>query len=329
MGERNVYFERVDVLVEKGEEIHAEVRKKGLLLTKDVALHTALVYMYAKCGSLSKARQVFDEISIHDSISWNALIAGYAQNGLNDEALNCFQQMRYDCLSPSSSTFALVLSASGCLGSAKQGQEIHAEIIMRGLLEHSITLGNALVDMYFKCGLPVMAQEVFEKLPERDNLSWNALITGYAQLGHVNRVFISFTEMMAEGIVPNVITFVLLLTACSYAGLVDEGQMCLDNMSTNYSLAPTLEHYTSLVDLLSRAGCFIKAIILIKTIPTSDRHRLWWVLLGASLRWVNLTVAKWVFEHCMELDGNDASTYICMSNIYADASMQGEFHCPS
>jgi pentatricopeptide repeat protein len=143
-----------------GEEIHAEITKQGLL-AKSVVLGTALVDMYAKCGAVSKAREVFDKLLTRNTVSWNVLIAGYAQNGSSEEALACFSAMKKEGFSPNAATFACVLKACGKLESSESmGEEIHAQLSDGGWLENNLVLGNALVDMYAKRGRIAKAQNV-------------------------------------------------------------------------------------------------------------------------------------------------------------------------
>ena len=111
------------------------------------------------------------------------LIAGYAQNGLGDEALTCFKQMKGSCVCPNSVTYVCILKACGIVRSLVIGEEICAEVRKQGLLEKDLMLGNALVDMFSKCGVLEKAQVVFEQLQVWDAVSWNAMIVGYAQNG--------------------------------------------------------------------------------------------------------------------------------------------------
>jgi hypothetical protein len=389
--------------IERGEEIHMElIMDRFPSETTNIVLGTALVDMYAKCGKLSKAQDVFDSLPVRDAVSWTALIDGYAQHGLfGAHALICSGKMQDEGTAPNAITFASMLKACGCIGSLQKGEQIHAQVSIQGLVEKDIVLGNALVDMYAKCGALVKAQEVFDTLPVRDTIAWTALITGYARYGfsaialscvdkmrhmegrypdaltlisileasgntgssarvgsnlrklgrsgdgisgvsryaqmeeakelvdelkiesdchvgaqEVKGVFSSFTRMAAEGIRPDSVTFIVLLIACSHAGLVEEGKLYFDLMTDVYGLAPSLEHYTCMVDLLGRAGHLESAVRLIENVAPRHRSRLWPILLGSCRKWENSKLGRWVFEHSVKLNGDDASSYVCMSNIY-------------
>mgnify|MGYP002776909459 FL=1 len=189
-------------------------------------------------------------------------------------------------------------------------------------LRNDILMGNAIVDMYAKCGVPAKAQEVFDDLPVQDVVSWNALISGYAQLGKDRGVVVLFDKMIGEGIKPDMVTFTIVLTTCSHSGLLDKGQMYFQTMRTYFGIVPTLEHYTCMVDLFSRAAQFDKAITLIREIATLECLPMWTALLGACQKWGNLMLGKLVFERIIGLDEDNTGAYVCMSNIYAAAVME-------
>lgn len=304
--------------LEMGEVIHAEVDRQGLL-GKDNVLGNALVDMYAKCGALEKAQKVFDKLQSRGVATWTALIAGYVHHGQDDEALSCYEQMRGEGIYPDDVAFGCILKACGNLGAVQKGKEIHGEA---GQQDKDSVLGTALVDMYAKCGLLVKAQEAFDKLLVPTVAAWTALITGYAQAGLAHMVVKSFIKMTREGIEPNVVTYVVLLTACSHAGLVDEGQLYFETMSSVSHIDPTLEHHTCMVDILSRAGQFDEAVCVIEMVPLADRLLLWSVMMGASRKWADVELGRLAFEHAVQLDQKFPTAFICLSHLYAAAGMQ-------
>lgn len=282
-------------------------------MERDNVVGTALVDMYAKCGALGKAQKVFDKLPTRNLVTWNALIAGYAQHMLGDEAWSCFEQMRDEGLSPDAITFISIVKACGNLGAVQKGEEIHAELSKHGLREEDITLGTALVDMYANCGELVKAQEVLDELPVQCVAAWTALISGYAQIGEVKMAFDSFDKMIGGGLEPDSITFLVLLTACSHAGLMEEGQQYFETMSSVYCIIPTSEHHLCLVDLFGRAGQIQEAITIIEKVPRCDHLLLWSALVSACPKWQNVEFGRWVFDHAVLLDGRSATAYVCMS----------------
>ena len=197
----------------------------------DVSVANAVVTAYAKCGSISDAHSVFENMKDRNVVSWTSLISGYVQHGLDDEALNCFHIMQSEGLAPNAVTFTCILKASGIIGAIDKGKQIHEEIIYNGLLEKDIVLGNALVHMYVECGAPEKAHQVLEKLPVQHEGSWCSVIIGYAKQGRGHEALGCLERMQSEGLSPDDITFVCILTACSHAGLFIEGQSYFELMA--------------------------------------------------------------------------------------------------
>jgi pentatricopeptide repeat protein len=193
------------------------------------------------------------------------------------------------------------------------------ELRESGLLQKDAVLGASLVDMYAKCGALEKAREVFELLPARDVVSWCALMGGYGHLGRAELVLDMFGEMRSEGIMPDPVTFRVLLMACSHAGLVKEGAQLFEDMAAVYDLEPTLEHYTCMIDLFGRAGHFGNVIMLLaKVSACSPPHLpLFLATLSACHKWMNVELGRWAFQQLIELDANCSAAYVCMQNMCA------------
>jgi pentatricopeptide repeat protein len=234
-----------------GKKIHDFVISSGL--QSSVMVCNALIDMYAKCRSLEIARQIFDAMSIKEVISWNAIIAGYSHNGLFNEALNLCRQMDSYGILPDSVTVTTILPISIQLGDLQQGKEIHNCIIKNGF-NSEVSVGNALLDMYVKCGSLQAARHVFDRMLRRDLLSWSGMIAGYGMHGDGMEALTLFYKMEQAGVKPDHITFIGVLSACSHAGLVDEGWLHFNRMRRHYRIAPMVDHYACMVDLLGRAG---------------------------------------------------------------------------
>jgi pentatricopeptide repeat protein len=308
--------------VDKGEAIYHKVQKASLL-EKNVLVGTSLVDMYAKHGDLTRAQEIFGQLQVKNLVTWNALISGYVQHGHYEEALEHFDQMQRQ-FSPNSVTFLCILKACSNMGLIEKGIEIHRKVCEEGFLRNDILIGNATVDMYGKCGAPTKAQEVFDDLPDQDVVSWNALISGYAQLGEDIIVMLLFDKMVGEGIKPDKVTFTIVLTTCSHSGLVDKGQMYFQMMQTYFDVVPTFEHYTCMVDLYSRAMQFDVAMTLIRELPAMGCLPMWTALMSACQKWGHVILGKLIFEHAIGLSEDNAGAYVCMSNIYAAAVLEDD-----
>ena len=311
--------------IDKGEEIHTKLLSNHVFLhTENVVLSTALMDMYAKCGMLAKARKILDELPFRNTVSWNVLIAEYAQQGQCEEALECFRHMQTDNVPPDAITLACMLKVYGHTGAVIEGKQIHDESIKRGFFHKSVVLASALVDMYAKCGALERAQEVFDELPVHDLVSWNALVTGYALLAEVENVIFVFERMKREGRKPDMVTFVSILNACSHSGLIEMGEMYYKLICVDYGIAPTLEHYTCIIDLLSRAGQLDRAVAMMKSSQLHPNMVLWLTILGACCKWGDVELGRHAFEEILRLDEKEDSAYVCMYNIYAYADMPCE-----
>lgn len=207
--------------LERGFALHAEIAEEGLHL--DPFIGSTLVHMYFKFGTLAEARDVLDSLPFRDVVLWTALITGYVEQGLCHEALSCFNEMQLEGMLPDPVTYVCCLKACGLLGNVDKGLEMHSDVVMKGFDENLI-LGNTLIDMYAKFGLLADARQVFEKLPKRDIVSWNALATGYAEHGLGVEVLNLLENMSMEAVEPDAVTFVCFLKGCSSIGAFERGQ---------------------------------------------------------------------------------------------------------
>jgi len=211
-----------------------------------------------------------------------------------------------------------VLNACASIVALGEGRCAHEQIIECGW-DSDVFVGSSLVDMYAKCGSMEDAQTVFNKMPSHDVISWNAILGGCAMHGHGNEALKLFEQMCEEGVKPDDITFVCLLSACSHACLVDEGMCCYASMITVYMISPKLEHYTKMVDLLGRAGKLHEAENMIKAMPGKPYVPAWRALLAACKIHGNVEMGECVAKQFIELEPENAVDYVLLSNIYAAA----------
>ncbi|XP_057873038.2 pentatricopeptide repeat-containing protein At5g39350 [Cryptomeria japonica] len=307
--------------LEQGMDIYQTIKDKGIF--SDIVVETALVDMYAKCGSIDKARELFDRMPQRDVFSWTAMIAGYSQNGFVEKALETFKQMHLASLKPNSTTFASILPACAKMGALEQGMDIHQSIVEGGLLP-DVVIGNALVDMYAKCGNIEKARELFDKMPQRNVVSWNAMIAGYAQNGFCNDALKIFELMKHSGTYPDSVSFACVLFACSHAGLVHEGCTYFNHMSKSYCITPISDHFVCMVDLLVRAGYLEDTLNFIIKMPFKPVVIVWICFLGACRSHMNISLGVFTAMLLFDLDPQNAASYVLLSNIYAEAGMWGE-----
>jgi pentatricopeptide repeat protein len=304
--------------ISKAADLHSEVVVKGY---EDLAIASTLLGIYVRHGLLVEALGVFDSLQARNVVLWNALIGGFVEHGLSENALDCLPKMQREGVSPHQVTFLCVLKACGSLGATDLGKELHSDVMERGF-EADLTIGNTLVDLYAKCGMLLEAKDVFEKLPDQDEVSWNTLLVGYSQIGESELVFNFFKRMLGSGWKPNTVALVSILNVCNHAGKLDEGHLYFGAMCHEYGMIPTPEHHTCLVDLLGRAGLVDSAMLLIKEMPYHPSVTPWHTILGACRKWGNVELGIHAFEEAIGLSDTDVSAYISMGNIFADAEMR-------
>ncbi|KAI5064468.1 hypothetical protein GOP47_0021138 [Adiantum capillus-veneris] len=311
--------------IRKGEEIHDEIAKRTLL-EKNIVIGNALVDMYAKCGALAKAQQVLEELPVRNVISWSALIAGYAQHGKGDQALNCLKMMVREGLSPNTVTFTCVLKACGGIGAVDVGKKVHDAITEQGLLGKNIVLGTALVDMYAKCGALAKARQVLEELPARNVISWSALIAGYVQHGKNEHALLCFDSMQREGLSPDAVTFISILEACGSIGAVDKGDLIYDEIAKQGLLKNSIALGTALVTMYTKCGALPKARQVLEALPA--RNAITWsaLIAGYAEQGDSELALKSLEEMQVEGFSPDVVTFTCLLKAcsFAGAIEKGE-----
>lgn len=301
--------------LDQGKNIHDYIVRNRL--EKNVFVSNALMDMFSKCGSMKEARSVFDNTTSKNIISWNTLIGGYSKNCFPNEALSLFSEMQFH-MRPNSVTMACVLPAVASLSSLEKGREIHGRILRAGHFSDGY-VANALVDMYTKCGALLLARLLFDRMSEKDVISWTVMIAGYGMHGHGRNAIAVFNEMRGSGMDPDEVSFTVILYACSHCGLIYEGWEFYNIMRTEYKIDPKLEHYACMVDLLGRAGRLTKAYEFIKSMPIEPDSTVWGALLCACRIHRNVKLAERVAEHVFELEPDNTGYYVLLANIYVEA----------
>ncbi|KAH9289611.1 hypothetical protein KI387_033728 [Taxus chinensis] len=267
-----------------GKDIHVYAMKSGF--DSDVSVGTALLGMYAKCGSIDSAGKLFDNMSTRDAVAWSGMIAGYAHNGYSKEALELFDRMQLTEDKPNPITLVSVVKACAHLGVQQRCKWIH-DFIVRSGFESNVLVVTALIDMYAKCGRIEIARELFDNMPNKDVVSWSVIIAAYG-------------------------------TRC-HAGLVDEGWQYFDCMIQEYCITPHVQHYACMVDLLGRARRLEEAQDFIKRMPIEPDVCVWGAFLSACRIHCNTELGAFAAKKLFDLNPENAGYYILLSNIYAAA----------
>ncbi|XP_068638605.1 putative pentatricopeptide repeat-containing protein At3g13770, mitochondrial [Aristolochia californica] len=300
-----------------GKQVHS------LLIKSSFELHTvvgsALLDMYAKGGQIHEARIIFSSLPQRDVVSCTAMIAAHAQLGLDEEALELFCQLQKEGMRSNYVTYTSVLTALSGLAALDYGRQLH-NMIIRFELPFYVVLQNSLIGMYSKCGSLKYSIRVFENMPEKTVVTWNAMLLGYAKHGLGEMALELFTLMKNETeIKPDSITYMAVLSGCSHGGLVEKGLDIFTSLVHMKDVQPTDLHYGCVVDLLGRAGQLEKALEFIKQMPFEPTASIWGALLGACRVHANVHIAEYVAQKLFMIEPENATNYVILSNIYAAA----------
>lgn len=298
-----------------GRMIHAHVKGTGLEF--DVSIGTALINMYTKCRNLESARKVFDELPKVNIEYWNAMIHSYVNSGLAREALGLIEQAKFRELQLDEVTILGLLMACRDAGELDEGILVHSIIQNNDFFKESVVLGNALIDMYGKCGSTENARSVFDSMPKKDVVSWTSMIVGHAINGEASKSLALFKQMCAEKLDPNSVTFIGVLLACDHAGLVNEGMKMCNIMCDVYNIKPDIVHYGCVVDMLARAGKIEDAQMFIQKMGMEPNALVWRMLMNACRVHGYVDIGLDLVAGMKE--SNSSCDFVISSNMYAEA----------
>ncbi|KAK3445965.1 hypothetical protein EUGRSUZ_A01736 [Eucalyptus grandis] len=292
---------------------------------RDTVTWNSMIAGYVKVGDVMAARELFDMMPGKNVISWSILLDGYVSHGNPLEALKLFKQMLLEHVKVDKVAVVGVLSACAQLGALDQGRWIHIYMERNGI-DVDIVVQAALLDMYMKCGSVNEARRTFDSMSEKNAICYGVMIYGYGTNGYGKKALELFRQMVLERNVRiDDMLFLAILTACSHAGFVSEGLSIFGQMKGVYGIEPKLEHYSCLVDLLSRSGQLDSAREVIKSMPMKPNcAALWGSLLLACRTHQDIMLAEVAVKKLVELKADDCGTYILLSNIYANMGLQEE-----
>jgi pentatricopeptide repeat protein len=297
-----------------GRQLHGIVVKKGYFDNNSYVM-CALMDMYAKCGCIENTLKLFDLTPKKTLVVWNTMIAGFAFNGLSEEVLDLYNKMKSTEVGMDKFTYSTIIMVCARLGSIELGKEVHAGLLQNGF-GLDLVVATALVDLYGKWGRMEDACSVFDQMPHKNVITWNALIGGYAYHGMGCMAVQMFDRMVREGFVPNHVTFLALLVACAYSGMLKKGRSIFENMKKEYKVQPRAMHYACIVDLLGREGLLQEALDLIKQAPCAPTRNMWAALLRACRAHGNVELGLYAAERLYCMDPRKLSNYVVLLNLY-------------
>lgn len=339
-----------------GVQVHGYVIKEGL--AKDKWVGSSLIDMYGKCACADDICKVFVEMDDFDVgacnalvtglsrngfvdkalemfrqfqeegielnvVSWTSMIAGCTQNALNVQALELFREMQDVGLRPNRVTIPCLLPACGSIAALMHGKAVHCYAI-RTEITSDIFVCSSLIDMYAKCGRINVSQLLFDNMKSKNLVCWNAIMGGYAIHGKAKEAIEIFHLMQKSGQKPDFISFTCVLSACSQAGLTEEGCKYFDNMTKDYGIEAKMEHYACMVTLLGRAGRLKEASKLIEQMPFEPDACVWGALLSSCRVHNNVSLGEAAARKLFKLEPANSGNYTLLSNIYASKGMWTE-----
>ncbi|CAL5183943.1 unnamed protein product [Lathyrus oleraceus] len=300
-----------------GTSIHGYILRQELSL--DTAAHNSLVTMYAKCGHLDQSSIVFHKMNKRDLVSWNAIVAGYAQNGYVYKAFSLFNEMRSCRQAPDSLTIVSLLQGCASTGQLHPGKWIHGFVI-RNALRPCILVDTSLVDMYCKCGDLDTAQRCFNQMENHDLVSWSAIISGYGYHGRGETALRLYSKFLETRIKPNHVIFLSVLSSCSHNGLIDQGLNIYESMTRDFGIAPNLEHHACVVDLLCRAGKVEEAYNLYRKMFSEPALDVLGIILDACRANGNNELGDTIANDILKLRPISAGNYVQLAHCYASTN---------
>ncbi|KAL6637677.1 hypothetical protein ACP70R_025249 [Stipagrostis hirtigluma subsp. patula] len=329
--------------LQEGTKIHASTLKMGS--SSNVFVSSSLIDMYCKCNQCTDAQRIFNSLPQKKIVCWNSLISGYSSNGKMVEAeelfkkmpgrnvaswntiisgyienrqfvnaLKSFSAMLASGQIPGKITFSSVLLGCASLCSLEMGKMAHGKIVKLGI-EDDVFMGTALSDMYAKSGDLESSKKIFYQMPEKNDVTWTAMVQGLAENGFAEESILLFENMMAAGISPNEHTFLAILFACSHSGLVEQAIHYFETMQAQ-GIPPKEKHYTCMVDVLARAGRLAEAEELLMKVSKADASS-WAALLSACNIYKNKEIGERAAERLRELEKDNTAGYVLLSNMYA------------
>ncbi|XP_010931829.1 pentatricopeptide repeat-containing protein At3g20730 [Elaeis guineensis] len=281
----------------------------------------SLIDAYAKCRSMQNARLVYDSMYEQDLISCTALITGYSlERNCSGKALELFCEINRMGMRIDDVILCSMINICANIASLSLGRQIHAHVIKKQS-NHDIALSNALIDMYAKSGELWDARCAFDEMQYKNVISWTSLIAGYGKHGSGEGAIALFVKMEDDGVKPNDVTFLSLLSACSHSGLTNKGMEYFKSMVSKYGIHPRAEHYSCAVDLLARGGQLQEAYDFVCKMDAKPNASLWAAVLGACRMHGNTSLGEIAAGYLLNLYPERSVNYVVLANTYASAGL--------
>ncbi|KAK6942599.1 Pentatricopeptide repeat [Dillenia turbinata] len=251
-----------------GKQIHGQTVKMGL--EHHPLVLTSLVSMYSKWYEIGSASKVFGKspLWVRDTICYNSLLAGYSYNSMFCETVSLFCEMRGAGVSLNSVTMLGLIPVFTQPEHLCFGMSVHGCSVKFGL-DYDMSVANCLLSMYVRCGSVELARKLFDGMSDKGLITWNAMISGYAQNGLANEVLDLYREMKVCGVCPDEVTLLGVLSSCAHLGAQSIGREVEERMALGgFGSNPFLQN--SLINMYARCGNLLKARALFDDMPAKS-----------------------------------------------------------
>ncbi|GKC73509.1 pentatricopeptide repeat-containing protein [Tanacetum coccineum] len=272
----------------EGVLVHVRVVKMGF--EKNVYVQNGLISFYCGCREIGSSRKVFGDMGDKSLVTWNTMIGGYSKMGDYKEAFLLFKEMREVGAEPDDFTFVSLLSVCSQKGQEVLGRLLHSYIVV-SRTHIDIYVQNAIVDMYAKCGHLETAQTFFDRMSDKNVVSWTSMVSAYAKYGLVEsapiRIFIYslysealglYTDMFNSGLTPDETTLASVLSACCQLGDLETGKNVHSYICSNYAI-PSVTLFNSLIDMYAKCGSLETSLTIFSEMPEKNLV-MWNVMIG-------------------------------------------------
>jgi len=297
-----------------GRKLHGHILKQSF--DSDVLVASALINMYAKNENISDAHKLFDRMVIRNVVAWNTIIVGSGNCGEGNEVMKLLREMLHEGVPPDELTISSTISSCGYACAITETMIVHA-FAVKSSFQEFVSVANSLISAYSKCGSITNACKCFRLTAEPDLVTWTSLINAFAFHGLAKKATETFEKMLSCGVIPDRISFLGVLSACSHSGLVAKGLHYFNMMTRVYHIVPDSEHYTCLVDLLGRYGLINEAFEFLRSLPMETESHTLGAFIGSCNVHANIGLAKWAAEKLFMIEPEKSVNYAVMSNIYA------------
>ncbi|XP_020109972.1 pentatricopeptide repeat-containing protein At3g20730 [Ananas comosus] len=297
------------------EPIHALIVKLGY---EDESIVTgSLIDAYAKGRNMHSARTLYYSLHKSDLVCSTALISGYSMEREHcHKAMELFSEINHRGMIVDEVILCSILNVCANVASLNLGRQIHAHTL-KNKSSFDVAVANALIDMYSKSGELHDAHRAFNEMQYKNVISWTSLIAAYGKHGIGEDAITLFIKMENEGVKPNDVTFLSILSACSHSGLTNKGMEYFNSMVSEYKIKPRAEHYSCAVDILCRGGQLEEAYKFVCEMDAKPNTSLWGAMLGACKIYGNTALGEVAAGFLFSLDPGRSVNYIVLSNMYA------------